>query len=77
MLNLPFDRLLGSLGETLAMTAVSGAISFAGSQGICLSSARVEPARANRVIEAPLARSEESRAVPISPEPPLTSTRNR
>lgn len=29
MLNLPLDRLLGSLGETLAMTAVSGAISFA------------------------------------------------
>src|ERR1700729_2748920 len=29
MLALPFDRLLGSLGETLMMTAVSGAISFA------------------------------------------------
>jgi D-methionine transport system permease protein len=29
MLALPFDRLLGSLGETLVMTAVSGAISFA------------------------------------------------
>jgi D-methionine transport system permease protein len=29
MLNLPLDRLLGSLGETLIMTAVSGAISFA------------------------------------------------
>jgi D-methionine transport system permease protein len=29
MLNLPLDRLLGSLGETLLMTAVSGAISFA------------------------------------------------
>jgi D-methionine transport system permease protein len=29
MLNLPLDRLLGSLGETLVMTAVSGAISFA------------------------------------------------
>jgi D-methionine transport system permease protein len=29
MLNLPFDRLLGSLNETLVMTAVSGAISFA------------------------------------------------
>ncbi len=29
MLNLPLDRLLGSLGETLMMTAVSGAISFA------------------------------------------------
>jgi D-methionine transport system permease protein len=28
MLNLPLDRLLGSLGETLVMTAVSGAISF-------------------------------------------------
>jgi D-methionine transport system permease protein len=29
MLSLPLDRLLGSLGETLAMTAVSGLISFA------------------------------------------------
>jgi D-methionine transport system permease protein len=29
MLNLPLDRLLGSLGETLVMAAVSGAISFA------------------------------------------------
>jgi len=29
MLALPFDRLLGSLGETLVMTVVSGAISFA------------------------------------------------
>jgi D-methionine transport system permease protein len=29
MLNLPLDRLLGSLGETLVMTAVSGLISFA------------------------------------------------
>ncbi len=29
MLSLPLDRLLGSLGETLVMTAVSGAISFA------------------------------------------------
>src|SRR5215470_18674892 len=29
MLNLPLDRLLGSLGETLIMTGVSGAISFA------------------------------------------------
>ena len=29
MLALPFDRLLGSLGELLVMTAVSGAISFA------------------------------------------------
>jgi D-methionine transport system permease protein len=29
MLALPFDRLLGSLGETLVMTAVSGAISLA------------------------------------------------
>jgi hypothetical protein len=29
MLNLPLDRLLGSLGETVMMTAVSGAISFA------------------------------------------------
>ncbi|HWY84423.1 MAG TPA: methionine ABC transporter permease, partial [Roseiarcus sp.] len=29
MLALPFDRLIGSLGETLVMTAVSGAISFA------------------------------------------------
>src|ERR1700683_3594558 len=29
MLNLPLDRLLGSLGETLVMNAVSGAISFA------------------------------------------------
>lgn len=29
MLALPLDRLLGSLGETLVMTAVSGAISFA------------------------------------------------
>src|SRR5580692_1547311 len=29
MLALPFDRLLGSLGETLVMTAISGAISFA------------------------------------------------
>ncbi|HEY5203477.1 MAG TPA: methionine ABC transporter permease [Roseiarcus sp.] len=29
MLALPLDRLLNSLGETLAMTAVSGAISFA------------------------------------------------
>jgi D-methionine transport system permease protein len=29
MLALPFDRLLGSLGETLVITAVSGAISFA------------------------------------------------
>ena len=29
MLNLPLDRLLGSLGETLVMTVVSGAISFA------------------------------------------------
>ena len=29
MLALPFDRLLSSLGETLVMTAVSGAISFA------------------------------------------------
>jgi ABC-type methionine transport system permease subunit len=29
MLNLPLDRLLGSLGETLIMMAVSGAISFA------------------------------------------------
>jgi D-methionine transport system permease protein len=29
MLSLPLDRLLGSLGETLEMTAVSGAISFA------------------------------------------------
>lgn len=29
MLNLPLDRLVGSLGETLMMTAVSGAISFA------------------------------------------------
>jgi D-methionine transport system permease protein len=29
MLALPFDRLLGSLAETLVMTAVSGAISFA------------------------------------------------
>jgi D-methionine transport system permease protein len=29
MLALPFDRLLGSLGETLVMRAVSGAISFA------------------------------------------------
>jgi D-methionine transport system permease protein len=28
MLNLPLDRLLGSLEETLVMTAVSGAISF-------------------------------------------------
>jgi D-methionine transport system permease protein len=29
MINLPFDRLLGSLNETLVMTVVSGAISFA------------------------------------------------
>jgi D-methionine transport system permease protein len=29
MLNLPLDRLLGSLSETLVMTAVSGLISFA------------------------------------------------
>jgi D-methionine transport system permease protein len=29
MLNLPLDRLLGSLGETLVMTGVSGLISFA------------------------------------------------
>jgi D-methionine transport system permease protein len=29
MLNLPLDRLAGSLGETLVMTAVSGSISFA------------------------------------------------
>jgi len=29
MLNLPLDRLLNSLGETLVMTGVSGAISFA------------------------------------------------
>ena len=29
MLSLPLDRLLGSLGETLVMTAVSGTISFA------------------------------------------------
>ena len=29
MLNLPLDRLLGSLGETLVMTGISGAISFA------------------------------------------------
>jgi D-methionine transport system permease protein len=29
MLDLPLDRLLGSLGETVLMTAVSGAVSFA------------------------------------------------